>query len=246
MRIKIDSLPIRGEVTIQRVIWGKSDLLQVSLQDRGRTGIIEFSNNGEILTAVGVYEDVLVPLVNYIGEHFDSIRDELGIKSTKPVIKDITPMVSRSKYLGKHRALRTYDAYYRDDIGELYLVSDAYTASISTRTTDIHATMELSDTEVRLLLTLKNMLMYFNTEIEEVEDNLTFEYRPTDRGIKFIVYRNNTYCAYNVDCTVSKDCISVLTFGSFMLKELNLFKDYLEKSLSSIKSSNMSQLLKGV
>lgn len=246
MKVKICRLPILDEVNIQRVKWGTCDLIQVSLYDRGRLGIVEFSHNGEVLTCVGVYEDVLAPLVNYIGEHLDEIRDDLGIDTTKCTVSDIIPMVSKSKYLGKHRALRTYDIYYRSDLCELYFITDAYTAMVSTRATDFRATMELSDNEVRQLLALKNMLMYFNAEFETVDDNLTFEYRPTDTGIKFIVYRDNSYCAFNVDCSVSRDCVSVLNFGTFMLKELNKYKDYLDTALTCIKSSNLSQLLKGV
>lgn len=240
-----------GEIGIQAIVFGnnvESTCFKVTVENRGQVGYVFFDRDAEIITYMGVYTDTLLAIVDYINTNIEYIRKYFGVEPTKPVInKDINPIVSKSKYLGKHRFGNfAYEVYYREDLGIMYFITDNYEVSMSTKVSDFRSTVELSNTEIRLLLAVKDLLLLFSKKFDKVDDNLTFWYRPTNGGIKFFVYRDNTYCTFNVDCEISQDNVSVLTFGDFMLKEIKIYKNYLEKALCQIKNSNLKGILEEV
>ena len=242
MKLKIESLPILDEVTIQKCIWGKNELIQISFQDRGKTNVVIYSTKGVLLSAPGIYTDVLRPLTLYVSENLDTLRKKLNIENTKFTIKQLgNPAVSKMIYLGKHNIMGVLDVYYSAETAELHIFSSDFHAVIGTNNTDISIDKELPDIEIRFLLVFKRILKAYIDNNIEITDSLTFAYRPTTNGVRYTVYRDNDYMSIDI-----KDGITVSYFGSFMLGEVERYKKVATTIDMLMNDSNLEYLLKEV
>ena len=242
MKLKIESLPILDEVTIQKCIWGKNELIQISFQDRGKTNVVIYSPEGVLLSAPGIYTDVLRPLTLYVSENLYTLRKKLNIENTKFTIKKLgTPAVSKMTYLGKHNVMGVLDVYYSAETAELHIFGSDFHAVIGTNNTDISIDKELSDIEIRFILVFKRILKTYIDNNIEITDNLTFAYRTIDNGIRYTVYRDNDYMSIDIE-----NDITVSYFGSFMLGEVEQYKKVANTIDMLMNDSNLEYLLKEV